>query len=228
MNRFFFIAWGLSLVVHAVVMFTIPSRKSDFSESNVEPISMVYQHLELASSPPLPADIQSSRAVQMKDPLPEIELLDKEMFRREDLFQHDSDIPKFSKRSGFERKQTMPVMDSFDHDRKIMIPELTMEKVSNPQYFTYTEAVRNAIRSRAYDYIDAPDLQNGDVYMTFVIGQSGQLKAIRVVEERSRANEFLRRVGVRSIEASDPFPSFPQGLNFQELTFNIKISFQVN
>lgn len=228
MNKIFLGTLSLSLIVHAVAIILISAGNLRPPVKPLKPIEVNYQKMDTVSPVPSAPEIKPVQMVKMETPTREIELLDKDVFRDDKIFDKISDISKISRDVRIGKKQTLPSMETADIHRKITIPELNSEKISSPHYLTYTEAIRALIRSQAYHYIDAPDLENGDVYMTFILGRSGQLKALRIIEERSLANDFLRKVGVESIEAADPFPPFPQDLNFQELTFNIKISFQVN
>ncbi len=111
--------------------------------------------------------------------------------------------------------------------RQISVPVIEAEKISHSRYLTYHDQVRNRIRARAYFYIDNPSFEVGEVYLTFVLKANGQLEAVKIIPEKTRANTFLRSVAVRSIKESAPFPSFPDDLKYPELTFNVVISFEV-
>jgi len=119
-----------------------------------------------------------------------------------------------------------PVFKDVHEKRQIKIPMLDSGSVMGPHYVTYHEQVRDKIRQRAYFYIDDPDFQSGEVYLTFVLGSDGRLKAVRVIAEKTRANPYLIKIGLRSIKEAAPFPAFPGGLNYPELTFNVVISFE--
>ncbi len=111
--------------------------------------------------------------------------------------------------------------------RQIAVPLLQSEKITNPRYLTYHEQVRDKIRKRAYYYVDNPRFEAGEVYLTFVLSSNGELKDVQIIHERSRANSFLKSVGLRSIKESVPFPPFPKDLKYPDLTFNVVISFEV-
>ena len=51
-------------------------------------------------------------------------------------------------------------------------------------------------------------------------------RLIQSLPETLQANEFLRNVGMKSVQEAGPFPPFPKDLNYPELTFNVQISFQ--
>ena len=112
--------------------------------------------------------------------------------------------------------------------REIFVPSLMVEKMSNPKYSGYKEHIRRKIKEKAYSYIQDPELNSGDVYLNFVFSADGYLRQLRIIEDKTRANEYLRHIGLKSIEEADPFPPFPKDLNYPELTFSVPISFRVN
>lgn len=112
--------------------------------------------------------------------------------------------------------------------RFVSIPLLDSGKISNPKYLNYHEHIRNKIRSRAYLYVNSPEFDVGEVYLTFVLLADGALKQIKIIEEKTDANSFLRTVGLRSVKESSPFPSFPEDLEYPELSFNVIISFKIS
>lgn len=112
--------------------------------------------------------------------------------------------------------------------RHISIPVLQNEKISSPLYLNYHDRIRNRIKNRVYNYVDAPDFREGEVYLTFVLLANGALKDIKVIDSKTHANDFLRNAGLKSIRESSPFPPFPADLKYPELSFNVVISFQID
>ena len=108
--------------------------------------------------------------------------------------------------------------------KEVSIPMLQSEKINTPSYITYYQIVRDRIRDRAYG--NYTKLSVGEVFVTFVIKSDGTLSGLQVLEAKSSANEFLRDVGLRSVQEAAPFPPFPKDLAYPELTFNVSISFQ--
>lgn len=111
--------------------------------------------------------------------------------------------------------------------RHISVPLLKSEKITNPKYLNYHDRVRNKIKNRAYFYVDDPQFQAGEVYLTFVLLSNGTLKKIKIIDDKTQANNYLRSVGLRSIKESSPFPAFPLDLKYPELSFHVVISFEV-
>jgi outer membrane biosynthesis protein TonB len=108
--------------------------------------------------------------------------------------------------------------------KEVSIPMLQSEKINTPSYITYYQIVRDRIRDRAYS--NYTKLSVGEVFVTFIIKLDGTLSGLQVLEAKSSANEFLRDVGLKSVQEAAPFPPFPKDLNYPELTFNVSISFQ--
>ena len=108
--------------------------------------------------------------------------------------------------------------------KEVSVPMLKSEKINTPSYITYYQIVRERIRDRAYT--NYTKLSVGEVYLTFVIKADGELSDLQIMESRSQGNEFLRNVGMKSVQEAGPFPPFPKDLSYPELTFNVQISFQ--
>lgn len=115
-------------------------------------------------------------------------------------------------------------------DRKISLPPLSTEKISNPQFITYNEGMRDTIRlnikRKIYSYVNHPDFETGEVYLTFVLNSNGILKRVKIIDDKTFANSYLREIALRSVRESSPFPKFPEGFDYPEFTFNLLISFQ--
>ena len=122
-------------------------------------------------------------------------------------------------------KNQMASMDSRNVARRITVPAIKSEKISNPVYLNYDQIIRNKIKDRAYMNYSGIDI--GEVYLTFVLASDGSLKQIKLIEEKTSANEYLKNIGLKSIQESTPFPSFPRDLKYPELSFNVLIKFEV-
>jgi len=117
-----------------------------------------------------------------------------------------------------------------DLGRKITLTPLSATKITNPKYLSYNNDMRQTIsrniKQRAYLYVNHADFETGKVYLTFVLASSGILKRVQIIDSKTSANNYLRLVAMRSIKESNPFPSFPEGFDYPEFTFNLLISFQ--
>lgn len=109
--------------------------------------------------------------------------------------------------------------------KKITLPPIEMAKIDNPSYISYYQIVREKIRRSAYQNYTRNE--TGDVYVTFIISNDGYIKEVRLVEEKSTANDYLKNIALRSVKDASPFPNFPKELDYLQLSFNIIISFEL-
>jgi TonB family protein len=109
--------------------------------------------------------------------------------------------------------------------KRISLPPVDLDKINNPSYVSYYQIVREKIRRAAYQ--NYTRTEEGEVYLSFVITNDGYIKEIRVVEERSSSNPYLLGVSVKSIKNAAPFPNFPKELDYQQLSFNVVISYEI-
>ncbi len=109
--------------------------------------------------------------------------------------------------------------------KKISLPPVDMAKISNPSYISYYQLVREKIRRSAYQNYSRTE--TGEIFLSFVIGQDGSLRDIRLIEEKSTPSYYLRDIASRSIRAAAPFPVFPKELDYPQLSFNVIISFEI-
>lgn len=135
------------------------------------------------------------------------------------------DVSKLSE-SRFELPKKLPAeVVNLEVKRKVSVPPLKSEKINNPIYQDYYQIVRGRIKDRAY--ANYSKLDSGEVYLTFVIVADGTLKQMKIIDERTKANEYLKAISLKSIQESTPFPPFPPNLNYPELSFNVVISFEL-
>ncbi|MFH0918046.1 MAG: TonB family protein [Candidatus Omnitrophota bacterium] len=109
--------------------------------------------------------------------------------------------------------------------KKISLPAMEMAKIDNPSYISYYQIVREKIRRSAYQNYTHND--TGEVYVSFIISNDGLIKDVRLVEEKTTVNDYLKNIALRSIRDASPFPNFPKELDYPQLSFNIIISFEI-
>ena len=217
-----------SLSLHAVFLFLFSTVKLKKQPNALKQIEVTYQNIKAKTAqikPPAPAANLNVAKSEPKS-TQKIDILSR---KGDDFIKMDKTMNEVSKFSGpmeLNDKQ-LPRMDSLDSGRKIDIPVFQSEKITNPKYLSYNETIRQKIRQRAYAYVDHPDFKAGEVYLTFVLGADGVLKQIKIIEDKTHANNYLRSIGQRSIQESSPFSPFPKDLSYPELTFNVVISFEV-
>jgi len=109
--------------------------------------------------------------------------------------------------------------------KKITLPPVDIEKINNPTYVSYYQFVREKIRKAAYQNYSRSE--TGVVYLAFIISSNGILRDVRLIEEKSSVNYYLRETALRSIRDASPFPIFPKELDYPQLSFNVIISFEL-
>jgi TonB family protein len=109
--------------------------------------------------------------------------------------------------------------------KRISLPAIEMAKIDNPSYISYYQIVREKIRRSAYQ--NYTHNETGEVYVSFIISNDGYIKDVRLAEEKTKANDYLKNIALRSIRDASPFPNFPKELDYPQLSFNIIISFEI-
>ena len=122
-------------------------------------------------------------------------------------------------------KPTFASPDLVAIKKKITLPAIGMAKINNPGYISYYQIVREKIRRSAYQ--NFTHNETGEVYISFIISNDGMINDVRLVEEKSTANDYLKDIALRSVKDASPFPNFPKELDYPQLSFNIIISFEI-
>ncbi len=122
-------------------------------------------------------------------------------------------------------KPTFASPDLVAIKRKIALPPIQMAKIDNPSYITYYQIVREKIRRSAYQNYTQNEI--GEVYISFIISYDGYIKDVRLIEDKTNANDYLKSIALKSVKFASPFPNFPKELDYPQLSFNIIISFEI-
>lgn len=225
-RRKFYVALIFSLGLHAIGLYLFARTNEVRPLKPMKSIEVVYQKIP---SPKIPKTNPTPEALKIERkslPIKDVELLQKDYMASTKHVRQIQDITKIRREVELGRKD-YPQLKTPDLNRRFFMPSVKLEKMSNPRYLNFHEEMTSKIKRVAYAYAEHPDISNGEVYVTYILGKGGKLKAIKIVESKTKANEFLKSLVKRIIEESQPFPSFPKGLDYPELTFNIVISFQV-
>ncbi|MBI3601643.1 MAG: hypothetical protein HY209_01945 [Candidatus Omnitrophica bacterium] len=106
----------------------------------------------------------------------------------------------------------------------ITVTPIVSQKINNPIYTSYQDRVRESIKERVYANYN--QLDNGKVYLTFIIASDGSLKDYQVIDAKTRASQNLRYISTKSLKEAR-FPPFLKGMTLPEYTFNIEIEYQL-
>ena len=223
----------LSFFVHTmgIIVLSLPYSKTPKWSRPFNSIEVTYQDLRSQSKERngISSDdlkiVKDSRSYQDQ----KLRILDKNDTLFSAIGERIKDISKLTGKLR-ESQKKMNKITTLDLGKKITLPPLSNEKITNPKYLTYNDDMRDTIsrniKQRAYAYVNHPDFEAGEVYLTFVLESGGQLKGVKIIEDKTLANDYLRDVALKSIRESNPFPPFPKGFDYPEFTFHLLISFQ--
>ena len=103
------------------------------------------------------------------------------------------------------------------------IPGTTMP--NTPSCLNYYYYIREQIR-RNLEKVYNPQDGEGEVAVTFVLTQAGELAGVKIIEEKSSPDPALHRLSYASLKGASPFKPFPKGLSLQQISFNLTIVFK--
>jgi TonB family protein len=103
--------------------------------------------------------------------------------------------------------------------------ESDLNKINSPSYIGYFQLTREKVRRILYQRYTYTE--EGEVFLSFIVGSNGMVKQVRIDEEKSSPSPYLREIAIASVKESSPFPIFPKDLEYPELSFNVVVSFEV-
>lgn len=219
-SRPFISAILFSAFVHAAIFFTptnfkLFARQIDY-EIKISYLKLLKEAQKEISvrGQPLPKQATKTK-LQQTAPPPYVD--------KADLLKAYKDTPLLPRPSF--SKPTFIKPDIIEIKKKIVVPPIDIHKINNPIYIGYYQLVREKIRHAAYN--NFAQAEEGEVYLTFTLSADGYIQAIHLVEEKSSASSYLRKVSLTSMRAASPFPAFPKELDYPQLTFNVIISFEI-
>jgi TonB family protein len=224
-DRLFVTAFLISLITHGVILvqnpnFIIFPTHKDNQKIEVSYLKNMRQKNEVSSE--LLRTLNKEPFLKMsakiiadkKNPPPFVD--------KDKLFSKTRTI---NSRQGLFTKPEFTKPDIIAVKKKITLPAMDADKINNPSYISYYQIVREKIRRSAYQNYTRTD--TGEVYLSFVISNVGQIKQIRIIEEKSSPSSYLQEIAVKSISEAAPFPNFPKELDYPQLSFNVVISFEI-
>ena len=224
-DRVFQVAFLISFIVHGAILLGNPSLSLVFQQNKQE------QKLEVSYvKPPRETKTETPKApAPKKEPflkIPPRITMEKKMpppaINKENIFK----IKKTISPQGLSiTKPALMKPDIIAIKKKITLPPIDINKINNPSYISYYQIVREKIKRAAYQ--NYTGREQGEVTISFVVSNKGDLKELRLVEEKSHRSSYLRGTALKSIKEASPFPSFPKELDYPQLSFNLTITFEV-
>jgi len=230
-NRLLQVTFTISLFVHGIILFQAPSFNPFAPAPKKQRIEVHY----IKENPPAKALPKTYSKTDLQRPLPKSEpflKLDSKVVERNKTpppYIGQDNLPRATEllpnaRLGFPK----PAFDAAELTaikKRISLPPIEMAKIDNPSYINYYQIVREKIRRSAYQ--NYTHNETGEVYLSFIISCDGYIKEVRLVEEKTKAANYLRGIALSSVKDASPFPNFPKELDYPQLSFNIIISFEI-
>ncbi|MEW5895272.1 MAG: hypothetical protein AB1650_05910 [Candidatus Omnitrophota bacterium] len=221
-NRIFKYALIISFLIHTFILIVFWLTDIDYRKEIDEKAMEVVYHSSLIKKSEEPVMIEPAKGLKenKKIVLPKVSSND-----RGKALEPVGEPQKPLVKLDLIQKSTRR-LKGMGEKRHIQVPMLDSEKMMGPRYMNYHQQIREKIKNRAYFYVDDPQFEIGEVYLTFILSSDGALKQVKIIPEKTTANNYLHTISLRSIKEAAPFPPFPRDLNYPELTFNVVISFE--
>jgi len=230
-KKFFTTGIAISMIAHLLTIgiLSIPFARGPKNIKRTKSLEVTYQDLKQVKKKKKETVFRDLGVRKPKDNGPQkVEVLTKEGNIFSTIGNSIRDISKISGQLLAGQHKT-PKISTLDLDRKITLMPIGTTKINNPKYIAYNsnmyDAISRNIKLRAYTYVNHRDFEAGKVYLTFVLDSNGTLKQIQIIDRKTEANDYLRRVALNSVKESN-FPPFPIGFDYPEFTFNLLITFQ--
>lgn len=107
----------------------------------------------------------------------------------------------------------------------ILTPPHDLNKIDSPAYLSYSRISREKIRRILYENYSG-SAEEGAVFVSFIISNSGKLTDVRILDDKSSKNASLREIAVESVKEASPFPVFPKELDYPQVPFTVEIAFK--
>jgi hypothetical protein len=224
-NRLLYFCLFLSLVAHFFLLnpFSIPKEKYLQKSSSLE---VTYQEIKTKEIKKKSIEFKDLKILKKKEKIkPRIKILSRHKSQILDIGDSIKDISKLSKPFSFEKKRLTGLHPVMDISKKISIPVIEIEKGASSMYLEYKEKLSLQIQRFLETLMGSQNSGKGRVCLSFIMSADGILKQIRIVEDETQADQFLRSVALRGVKSSSPFPPYSTDENLSEITFTITIFF---
>ncbi len=220
-NKVFQVALFISLIAHGALLLQTPRQYAPRADNKQRlEISYIKKQPEEKLTQKKPP---SARGPLLKLP-PKItaKINPAPFIDRKEVFKNNKSAvslgPSFT-------KPTLIKPEILSVKKRVTLPPVDITKSNNPSYISYYQIVREKIRRCAYhNYMRQ---ETGEVYISFIISSAGSLRELKLAEEKSSPNPYLKETALRSVKDASPFPNFPKELDYPNLSFNVVISFEI-
>lgn len=121
-------------------------------------------------------------------------------------------------------------MRDMELSHKIVLKPVISEKINNPVYTVYRDMVRDRLKEKVDEIARQRynKLEEGHVFIAFVLDNQGAIKEAHIIPEKTDASEHLQSLVQDSLREANPFAPFMKGMSLSEYPLEIEIDFQVN
>jgi TonB family protein len=212
-NHLFTKCLCVSAAAHALIFIALPHRMLTFAATQT-PIEVTY----IQSFGPQ----EKARDISSEPPPQDAARIQKNAFENRKTFMQD-----FLKAEIFRSENKREAADPAPVKKKsVQMPDIPGQVFQSQEYKDYYQIVREEIRRQAYR--NYKRLQIGKVLLNFTLSAAGELKEVRIDENSSTNDEYLRAIALESVKESSPFPEFPRKLrDNKQLDFNVIIFFEL-
>ncbi len=104
------------------------------------------------------------------------------------------------------------------------------ELLADPQvgrvFSNYFSRIKNKIVKTAKSGYSAGGLERGKTTLVFILRSDGSLDGVNVTDDRSDASAAAKKFAVDCVKKASPFPSFPEELKLNKISFSISVLFE--
>lgn len=222
-SKTFRIALILSLIAHGFIFFGSPGLNLFNRKSDKENLEISYIKEEIQTKSVAKPDFSKKEPLLKFTPK-----ITSEKKSPPPFMDRDSILKGTKELSREQLSFTKPKFISPDViaiKKKITVPDVDINKIDNPSYISYYQVVREKIKRAAYQ--NYTGREQGEVAVSFIISNQGELKKLRLMDEKSIRSEYLREIALKSVIDASDFPVFPVDLDYPQLSFNLAITFEV-
>lgn len=222
-DKFFRTAFLISLIAHGVILVQNPNFVLFSNDKRQQQMEVSYlKNIQKDKERPVIRTLKNEPFLKLSAKITADKRTPPPFVDKDRIF---SKTRAINSRQGLFTKPDFVKPDIIAVKKKITLPAVDIERINNPTYISYYHIVREKIRRAAYQ--NYTRTETGEVYLSFVISSVGDIKGLRLVEEKSTSSQYLREIALRSISDAAPFPNFPKELDYPQLSFNVVISFEI-
>ena len=215
------IAFIISIVCHAFIFFIWPAINILLPKRPAKTFEITYYRIKYYKTVLENQKLQAKKTIQEKPPEAMQAQKEKLLLAAQKKREHLKNTQVKTEGPAKAAANPQPVSSQKDS----VIPPLPAGIEKIPSYLDYVQSVREKIK-RVANSKYRQRYSSGEVLLNFVLLSDGSLSVIKIIDERSCSNEYLKKIAQESIESASPFKPFPQDLEFRQLSFSVIISFE--